>query len=59
VRTIVELLESEETKEAAVVAEPERKRAEDEATEVEREPFSFANEKEYDATRASPTTNGP
>ena len=57
VRTIVELLESEETKEAAVVAEPERKRAEDEATEVEREPP--ANEKEYDATRASPTTNGP
>ena len=54
VRTIVELLESEETKEAAVVAEPERERAEDEATEVEREPP--ANEKEDDA---SPTTNGP
>ena len=57
VRTIVELLESEETNEAAALAEPGRERAEDEATEVEREPP--ANEKEYDATRASPTTNGP
>jgi ATP-dependent RNA helicase DHX36 len=57
VRTIVELLESEETNEAAALAEPGRERAEDEATEVEREPP--ANEKEKDATRASPTTNGP
>ena len=57
VRTIVELLESEETNEAAALAEAERERAEDEATEVEREPP--ANEKEKDATRASPTTNGP
>ena len=44
VRTIVELLESEETNEAAALAEAERERAEDEATEVEREPP--ANEKE-------------